>query len=79
MRLETIDDSHIKLKMEINGKFCTIPVYWKLHKNTTNGFEASGMRYTMKGPVTKRRRAAGRRAARVFLLVAADNELQSLG
>jgi hypothetical protein len=37
------------------------------------------MRYTMKGPVTKRTRAAGRRAARVFLLVAADKELQSLG
>ncbi len=35
MRLKTTNDSHIKLKMEINGKVCTLPIYLKLNKNTT--------------------------------------------
>jgi hypothetical protein len=35
MKLETIDDSHIILKMEINGGVGTLPIYWKLHKDTT--------------------------------------------
>jgi len=35
MKLETTYDSHIKLKMEINGGVSTLFVYWKLHKNIT--------------------------------------------
>jgi hypothetical protein len=33
--IKATNDSHVKLKMEINGGVCILPFYWKFSKNAT--------------------------------------------